>query len=136
MAWGSSLTAEVETAETLTPTPVPTVQPLFFDATGIPPYNADIENAVAEVEKMQLLEDDASGLPQEVIDAERTLHQIVKNKFMSEATRVRAAQLILARFDMKTEVAALYARLEALESAKAVAANEDELLPPHLRRKW
>ena len=142
MAFGDAVqwadnTAEVETAKALLPSPVPTVgqfPPVMFDATLVPPYNAEDEARAAEAEQMRLLEDDASGLPQEVIDSERTLHEIVKNKFMSEATRVRAAQLILARYDMKTEVAALYARLEALESAKAEAANDGEL-PPHLRRK-
>jgi hypothetical protein len=108
--------------------------PVKFDATLVPPYNAEEEAKVAEDEQMRVLEDLASDIPPEVALALKTLIDIVGNKLMLESVRVRAAQLLLERHDKKTEIAALYARLEALEAAKTEVARDGEL-PPHLRRK-
>ena len=71
-----------------------------------------------EVGKLQALEDAAKAPPPEVSLAERTLIEIAGNKFMSEATRVRASQLILERYDQKTLIAQLQKELEELKTQK------------------
>jgi len=44
--------------------------------------------------------------------------EIVGNKFLSEHSRVRAAQLILQRHDMQTEITALKLAIEELKAKK------------------
>ena len=56
--------------------------------------------------------------PPEVTLAERTLIEIAGNKFMAEATRVRASQLILERYDQRVLIAQLQKELEELRRTK------------------
>lgn len=115
MGWGKSLTAN-NTVPTQGPTLHHVEFPRFsFDARLWPYVPVPTEN---EAERIQALEDAATAPPPEVSLAERTLIEIASNKFMSEATRVRAAQLILERFDSKTLIAALQKELEELKRTK------------------
>ena len=105
------------TADNTTPTQVPlhhAVSPFPFDATLHIPFMPTVD----EASKLQALEDSAIAPPPEVSLAERTLIEIAGNKFMAEATRVRASQLILERYDQKTLIAALQKELEELKRTK------------------
>lgn len=105
------------TADNTTPTHVPlqhAVSPFPFDAT----LHIPLMPTVDEASRLAALEDSAIAPPPEVTLAERTLIEIAGNKFMAEATRVRASQLILERYDQKTLIAALRAEIEALKSGK------------------
>src|ERR1700685_88282 len=83
-----------------------------FDATKYGPFVA----AVAE--EMEALESADSVEPPNVQLAERTLVEIVSNKFLNESARVRAAQLLLDRYDTKVELAQLRKDIEALKETK------------------
>ena len=118
MAWGASLTAD-NTVPTQGPTLHHVEFPRFsFDArlwpyVPVPPVPTENEAAV-----LQALEDAATAPPPEVALAERTLIEIAGNKFMAEATRVRASQLILERYDQRVLIAQLQKELEELKRTK------------------
>lgn len=93
---------------------IETIERLFIQAE----FKARLESAKAQLESLY------------VVFAERTLHEIASNKYMSEASRVKAASAILQRYDKKQDIQRLLERLEALEAAR----GEDDIeLPPSMR---
>lgn len=93
----------------------------YFDESFKP---ADKPGWLMELEKEQAEQaaweqatpETAKPSPEQVVaDAENTLHSIVQNRYDSSASRVRAAAILLERFDTKRELARLMDRINQLE---------------------